>query len=157
MLAITTPIDKGAGPFFLGLKQDRLSLLGGRSRFQQIGGLDLQDPRQRFDHIDCRRILASFQGTDVGSVDVRPVSELFLRKTSSQANFPQIGRESFSDTHERIHAFCSAFIYRVYSSFVFTKCLIPRNERGTIGPHRFELRLPLRANGGLPLSTKVDV
>ena len=61
--------------------------------------LDLENRSDLGDHINARRINASFERADVGSVQAGLMRQLFLRQAALKPVFSQIVRKQRPDLH----------------------------------------------------------
>jgi len=72
---------------------------GSRGFAQEIGGFDIQRSGQSVDHIDAGTIDTALQRTDIGSINVSAMSQLFLRQSPYLPVFLQIECKDLSDLH----------------------------------------------------------
>ena len=79
---------------------------------EQIGRLDAKTTRKPVDDLDACGINAPFKGANVGTINLRPSSELFLRQALGLPELPQIQREHLSYFHPRDGAALSSFLPR---------------------------------------------
>lgn len=68
---------------------------------EKIGGFDSKDAREPVDHVDAGRIDASFEGANIGAVDLRAMRQLFLGQAARASQLPQIERQYLSYVHAR--------------------------------------------------------
>lgn len=66
---------------------------------KQVGSFKPQFACQSVDNVDPRRINAPFERADVGSVDFRPMRQLFLRQASDSASAAQVCGQNLSYFH----------------------------------------------------------
>lgn len=83
---------------------------------QQRSGFDLKGGGQPVHDVDGRVVDAALQRTDVGSIEIGAMRELFLRKASGAAGGAEIAREDLSDIHAESSAGCSGYNHGVYST-----------------------------------------
>ena len=71
----------------------------GRGSDEQVCSLYLEGCRQPVDHVDARGINAALERTDVGSINLRSMRELFLRQPCCAPISPQVPRENLPNVH----------------------------------------------------------
>ena len=112
----------------------RLPCPGGRGANKEVCSLYLEGCRQPIDYIDAGGINATLKRTDVGSIDIRPVRELFLRQPCCAPISPQVPRENLPNVHAREGSGLSSILPRsiLYNSTLTGFMLVRRTQpRGT--------------------------
>ena len=79
-----------------GLSGTRPALLAPAEKF---GGIDFEDFRELFEHVDSRGVLFPLQHSDIVAVDAGTISKLLLRQPLGMPDAAQISRDDLAQPH----------------------------------------------------------